>query len=396
MNTLTTKQIYTIMNNINSQAQGRTTIAPINTGEFVSVGTKLLQTGVENIYGAVSQVLSRSIFSSRVYNSRNLDALRVSANTFGNMTRKISFCEVDLTPNMAFLSPLSTDAAITGWSAENPFKIRKTDVYQTNFYGRSTVADYFTLSEDQLKVAFRDPSEMAQFYYGIVTNEQNKIKQTLERFAASTRNNFIGGVLAGTQAPQVFRAVTAYNAETGNTYTATDIKKPGIFEPFTRWLYGEMKTIMRKMGDRGVRYHQQVNGKTILRHTSINDMRAFVAVKIYNQFESMVNSMTFQPSESPFRNMYQVTYWQNPDDELAIDIVPEGMAADGTSLQLPAVKQDNIICVIMDRDAAGWSLVSNKTSVINNPLAEYSNTHYKLVLKAWNDFTENAVVILLE
>ena len=62
-NNLTFNQIATILNSVNAQATGRTDIAVTNTAEFISVANTTLLSGYDNVINAISQVLSRTIFS---------------------------------------------------------------------------------------------------------------------------------------------------------------------------------------------------------------------------------------------------------------------------------------------------------------------------------------------
>ena len=61
--TMTFNQIATILNAIHNQATGSTAIAPLTTADFVNQAKAALETGVDPVMQAVSQVLSRTIFS---------------------------------------------------------------------------------------------------------------------------------------------------------------------------------------------------------------------------------------------------------------------------------------------------------------------------------------------
>ena len=63
-------QIATVTQSIVEQATGRKQITPTNTSEFVAIGQLALATGYDNVINAISQVLSRTIFSIRPYNRK--------------------------------------------------------------------------------------------------------------------------------------------------------------------------------------------------------------------------------------------------------------------------------------------------------------------------------------
>ena len=63
VNTMEFKDAAAILNNIRKQVTGETAIAPANTSEFVSVATTLLQAGYDPVLNAITQMVSRTIFS---------------------------------------------------------------------------------------------------------------------------------------------------------------------------------------------------------------------------------------------------------------------------------------------------------------------------------------------
>ena len=64
-NTLAFDQIASVLNQINQIATGQTAPAAVNTKAFVAQAQSTLLTGYDNVMGAISQVLSRTIFSIR-------------------------------------------------------------------------------------------------------------------------------------------------------------------------------------------------------------------------------------------------------------------------------------------------------------------------------------------
>ena len=56
-------QLATVLNSIVGQATGQTQITPADESQFISVAQRGLQTGYDPLMTAISQVLSRTIFS---------------------------------------------------------------------------------------------------------------------------------------------------------------------------------------------------------------------------------------------------------------------------------------------------------------------------------------------
>ena len=87
-NTLQQNQIYTIINAINAQARTGGTLQAVDTSTFTTVAQTLLLSGYDNVMGAISQVLSKTIFSHRPYEAI-LDILYNDEIRWGNHVRKI-------------------------------------------------------------------------------------------------------------------------------------------------------------------------------------------------------------------------------------------------------------------------------------------------------------------
>ena len=69
-NTMSFEDAAAILNNIRKQVTGETAAAPINTSQFVSVANTVLQAGYDPVMGAITQMVSRTIFSIRPYNRK--------------------------------------------------------------------------------------------------------------------------------------------------------------------------------------------------------------------------------------------------------------------------------------------------------------------------------------
>ena len=88
-NVLTYNAIGTLVSQIVSQATGKAAIMPTNTSDFVAVANTGLLAGYDNLMGAISQVLSRTIISNRPY-TRHFQGLESDSIRWGNHVRKIS------------------------------------------------------------------------------------------------------------------------------------------------------------------------------------------------------------------------------------------------------------------------------------------------------------------
>ena len=75
-NDMTYDQIAATLNEINQQVTGETSIAPVNTSEFITVAQTLLKTGYDPVMQAISQIMHKTIYSARNFDPK-VDFLRV-------------------------------------------------------------------------------------------------------------------------------------------------------------------------------------------------------------------------------------------------------------------------------------------------------------------------------
>lgn len=82
-------QLATVLNSIVSQATGQTQITAADESQFISVAQIGLKTGYDPLMTAVSQVLSRTIFSVRPYQAK-FRGLQADSVRYGNHVRKLT------------------------------------------------------------------------------------------------------------------------------------------------------------------------------------------------------------------------------------------------------------------------------------------------------------------
>ena len=213
-NSLTFEQSASILNAVASQATGTAQITPLNTAQFVSLAQTTLKTGYDNVIGAISQVLSRTIFSIRPY-TRKLAGLNASAQRYGNHIRKINYVD-DVFVDDVGVGGAAVGGGIVDGQSIDQYLIRTPKVIQTNFYGVNAVEDYVTILRDQLDTAFTSAEEFERFISGVMTKMSNKHEQMHENTARLTLANAIGAK-AKADTANVIHLLTEYNTATGLT-----------------------------------------------------------------------------------------------------------------------------------------------------------------------------------
>lgn len=386
-NDLTFEQIVTVLNSIASQATGQAQLTATNTSDFITVAQTTLKAGADPIMNAISQTLSKTIFSIRPYFEK-FQGLRVDSIRWGNHVRKLS--SVD----RPFIQAEKWN--LIDGSTVDPFVIRQPEVLQTNFYGADTYADELTVFDDQLDNAFKGPDEFGSFISMIMSNITDKHAQAREALARACIANLIGGKVAG-DSGNVIHLLTEYNTLTGLTLTAKTVYQPANFAPFMQWVYSRIAEMSSKLTERTTKYHINVTGKPIARHTPMERQKVFMYAPARYQIDARVLADTYHDTFLRFAADETVNYWQAIDDPAAINVKATYMASNGT-LTTPqsATKTDNIFAVLMDDEAAGYTTIHEKMGSIYNPRGEYSNIFWSFDLRYYNDFTENCIVFLLD
>lgn len=389
-NTLTIDQASTVLNAIVAQATGNTAIATADTKDFVTVAQTGLLAGYDPLLSAISQVLSRTIFSVRPY-TRKFKSLEADSITYGNHVRKI---------NIADKAAVNDDRLpLTDGLAVDQQKVSKPTILQTNFYGAQTYQRQYTIFKDQLDTAFSSPEEFARFISMVVQNVSDMIEQDHEQFARMTVANYIGGVLSGPNAAnQVIHLLTEYNTATGLSLTATTVLQPANYPGFVKWAFARIAALSALLTERSEVFHTNVTGKPIQRHTPESEQRVYLYAPSKFGIESRVLADTYHDNYLSLAKHEAVNFWQSIKTPDTINVKPTWMKADGTLQSAAnAVVQGSVFGVIFDRETMGYTTVNQWSSPAPfNAAGGYTNVFFHFTDRHWNDFTENGIVLLMD
>ena len=391
-NSLTFNTIATVLNQVVSQATGKTVLTPTNTSDFVTVANTGLLAGYDNLMGAISQVLSKTIISNRPY-TRKFKGLEADSIRWGNHVRKINYVDRDWEDGSRL--PIVNGVAVDDQAPTLD------EVLQTNFYGQNDYEIPWTMYSNQLDVAFRGPEEFASFISGKLQNISDMTEQKHESMARMILCNLIAGIISINNAPQILHLVTMYNTWSGYSpaKSLTDIRGDAVeYAKFTKWLYGTIATASSLLSERATIYHQNVTGKEISRHTPYEKQNVYLLSTERFQMEAGVLADIYHDNYLKMADTAILNFWQSITALDQIDVTPTYMKNDGTlETPLSAVSQSNVFGIIADVEAAGYTICNQRsTSAAYNGKGEYQNFWLKFTDRYWNDFTENAVVLLLD
>lgn len=385
-NTLSFTDISTILNSIYQQATGQQALTIASTADFVAVANATLLTGYDQVLGAISQVMDRTIFSVRPYSAK-FGGIRVDERRFGNHTRKLAIID----------KPFEADERyfIQDGDTGNMFKVNLPKVLQTNFYGGQTFQKSYTWMKDQLDMAFRSPEELAQFWSMATQNVSDMIEQAHESMARGAIANFIAGK-ASIDTGNVIHLLTEYNAATGQELTATTVMAPDTYPAFMKWVYARIAQLCSMLTERSSIFHVNIGDKVIQRHTPYANQRIFLYSGARYQIENMVLADIYHDNYLRMAVTESVNFWQSiktPDEiNVTASIINPG---DG---QVTGDTQNvkDIFGLIIDEEAVGHTTINQWSGTTPFDVKDgFATTYYHFTDRFWNDFTENGIVLLL-
>jgi hypothetical protein len=387
-NDLSFNQLSTVLNSIVAQATGKNPLAITNTSEFISVAQTALKTGYDPLLQSISQVLSRTIFSTRPY-YRKFGGIQVDNQKWGNITRKLNISDKDWENDVRF-------ELVDGESVDM-YRVNKPNILQTNFYGANVYERSYTIFKDQLDCAFSGPDEFARFLSMVTGNCTDMIEQAHENLARATVANYIGGKVKG-DADSCIHLLTEYNALTGLALTKENVYQPANYKPFIDWVYSRIATLTELMTERSQLFHTNITGKTINRHTPLQRQRVYLYAPARFNIESMSLANTYNYNFLKMAYNETVNYWQSIQSPSKINVKPSYLKADGTiTTPEAALEQDDIFGVIFDEEALGYTVMNQWSATTPfNAKGGFSNVFFHFTDRFWNDFTENGLVLLLD
>lgn len=378
---------------ITAQATGRQNIAAVDSSSFVTQAQTALLTGYDTLSSAISQVLSRTIFSVRPYN-RKFGGLEVSNIRYGNHVRKLTPIDKPFEKDQRF--------DLTEGQSIDQYAVNKPQVIQTNFYGAETYQKHMTIYKDQLDQAFSSATEFGSFLGMMMQNARDMIEQAHENTARMIVTNLIAAKFGG-DTKNVVHLVAEYNEYIGGgePLTLTELRSPGNYPPFIRWVYARMLSVADMMSERSEKFHVNLDGLEkpvyIQRHTPRNRLKMYTLASEMRNIETEVFSQTFQPEFLKIVDHERVNFWQAINNPDSINVTASYINNKGEIAKTTEGGHTGVFAVLFDEDAAGYTVVNQWAQASPfNAAGGYYNQYWHFTDRYWNDLTENAVVFALD
>ena len=393
VNTMGIEQAYSLLNSIHSQVTGKTTSAPIDTASFVSMAQATLQNGYEPVLNAISQVITRTLIAVRPY-ERKFKGLEYTADKWGGITRKISFAD-------KALNTTDSTYALTDGAAIDQYIVNKPQVLETRYVGSAVYQGSYTIFTKQLDTAFSSPSEFAAFMSGLMEHFSNEREQWLEDMSRAIMANYIAAKdTLATQDPTTLHRVGAldeYNAETGLSLTAQTVRQPANFPAFAKWMYAKIQHLSELFTERSRMFQRKLTDYDIYRHTPKADQKFYLDAAFLANVSAEVLADTYHDSFLRYADVEPVNFWQSFMNPTSVIAKPVILNADGSLTAMTTdVAVNDILGVLMDRDAAGYNIYDESIEVSPyNASGQYYNMFSHVRVQLQNDLTEKGVLICL-
>lgn len=387
VNNMSFEQAATLLNAIQNQVTGTTNVTATNVDEFISVAQKTIAAGYDPVLNAITQVVGRTIFSIRPYSSK-LRSLIMDEQKWGAITRKLSISDQAWEDSQEF--------NLTDGQSVDMYEVKKPNLLQMNYYGAMVFQRHYTIFKDQLDNAFRGPDEFGRFMTMVTQNCLDIIEQSHESIARLTIGNFIAGKITADNG--VIHLITEYNAETGESVTATTVFYKDNIGPFTKWLFARIDDLTNMMTQRTGLYQIQVTGNEINRHSPLTKQKVYMYSKMLAEINARVKADTYHDTYLELSDVVSIPYWQGTDSRMEINMLPTYLQADGTLTQpQTAVQEQNVLGVIFDEEAMGQVIINQwQASTPFNAAGGYWNMYYHYTERWFNDFTEKGLVLVLD
>lgn len=368
---MTTEQIYTLVNEVNSQAFGEHALTVVDTSSLISLGNTVLSssTNTEAFLNTLAQRIGRTILRFRDYRNK-LGDMVINDFEYGAILQKIKVQMPEAEEDEMY--DLIDGQSIDQW------KVAKPDVVQKLFVTRTPYQFHITIQKATLKEAFLGSNEMGAFISVIFGEVRNAIEVSLENLGRIT----LATAIAETHnTAREINLVSNYNNATGSTLTAAD----ALFDKdFLAYAAGQLNHYQDLMQDMSALY----NDGTVKTFTPAGDLKVRINSRFERALETVVQYAAFNKSLVDVNNKTVINFWQaeqNPRDVII------KRPSDDTQ-----VTANNVVAILHDKDALGVYKIEEDVATTGiNAGGLYYNTYWHEKQLRFIDKSENIVIFTL-
>lgn len=373
---MTTNQIYSLVNAVNSQAFGQSALTVADTSGLISLGNTVLSSSsnTEAFLNTLAQRIGRSILRFRDFRSGLAAGMTLNDFEYGAILQKIKVQMPQAESDEMY--------SLTDGTSVDHYKVSKPAVDQKLFVTRTPYQFKITVQRETLREAFLSPEAMGSFV-GVVFGEvRNAIELSLDNLARITLATAIAET-SGT-AGRVINLVTDYNTEATPATPLT--AQTALHDPaFLAYAVARMNSVRDSMTDMST----QFNDGTFPTFTPVEDMRVRIISSFNRRLQTVVQYAAFHDELVKYDGTFQsINFWQAQRTPMNVDIK---RPSDGTEVSV-----DNVVAMIADRDAMGiYKIDEEVLTTPVNAAGSYYNTYWHEKQLWFIDKSENFVIFTL-
>ena len=388
-------QIYSLLNDINSQMFGEDAIQVKDLSGIISMGQSIVGDGTQTdlFLGKLVDRIGKTVI--RTLNLElEFPTLYMDSFEFGAILQKIT------------VQPFDAIQASEYQIGGDGF----TPTYDTVMKNAKVLVRYFTdgtawkfqttIPDDLFSTAFTSESMMSQFLDAVIGAMTDSMTIAINNMSRTAVNNFIAEkIISGSGVVNLL--------EMYNTAYSTNINAATAMH--TKEFYRFASTIIRKY----VRYLKEPStlynvgdgaGNGVVRATARDNMH----VLMLTDFVAGIDAWLLSDSYKDLYDMplfTEVSYWQGNNDSVnginsfagnsSINIVPSSQKSVESAGSRYAINQSGIVCVLADRQAIAVGLTKRRAGSFYNSIDAYSNISSTAMIQYINDMTENGIVFVV-
>ena len=388
------KQLASILNGtlsatgILEQTTGEKAVAAEDLSDIVDIGKTVLDyTGESNanydsfMRNLIDQV-GKVMFVDRKYTSQAPNILK-DGWEYGSILQKVR-CEVpDARDNATwdlFNYPYDGGAAYP-----DPFELSKPTAQAKFFNSKATYEVPITLTDVQLREAFRSAAEFGRFVAMIENRIAMKITLCNDGLIMATIANLMGQKINGHKEVNLLDLYKAVNSSATVTAATALVDKE-----FLRFASKTIAQYKKYLAAASTLY----NDGDYITFTPADRLKFIANTEFSKSLDAYLYSDTYHNEFVNLPGYEEVAMWQGTgttnDDRLKINVT----ITDGDSTA--TVVQDGIVAVMFDEEAAAVCNQNYRVTSQYNGRGEYTNYFYKWDAMYMNDVLENCVVFVID
>lgn len=411
MATFTINDVHGVMQDLYRIVTKQDPVKPIDSSNFVDCGTLLLQQGYHNILDGLSVLVGETYYNSRKYTGKWKIAVKDQGG-FAERKRKVSFYQrnndaagfvnTDLNPDNFYEGANASAGVGDMWSdMKIPMEVEQF------WYNSNVYQEHITIFEQQLQDAFRSEEEFLKFINAYMLEFQNEVELREQGRNQMAILNRIAGqyLLKGVIPESVVNIRKVYKDWSGKNYTVEELYKEHLLD-LLKTFVSKLQIDSDKLEYMTTMYHDNLKKTVdgvdyyILRHTPKSMQRLIFYSPIWRLAKNFNYAELFNSSAIPEVNGEAISSWMavGPDvyDE-SIELEWKPSLPANLGVDTKAVKIPMLLGMLFDTDAIATRQTVDRAAT--SPLEArklYFQTWYSTRFSCYNDYTENAIIYILE